>query len=516
MLAGCGSSGPSPTQQPSHRSGPELQSIFEAVSALIAAPAHTLDELKRLGVDRIRLDMTWASLAPALTARRRPAGFDATDPASYPRAGWAIYDLVLRDAEARGIGVDLTIGGPVPVWAKGTGEPPGTHRPVWKPNAAEFGSFVAAVGKRYSGRYRPAGASSPLPRIGFWSIWNEPNYGYDLAPQAIEHSTVEVSPMLYRGLLDAAWTALHATGHGGDTILFGETAPRGITTGDNPGNFSGMVPLRFVRALYCVDTALKPLQGQAATVRGCPSTTADSRQFRRLHPALFDASGFSDHPYPEGEASPTVRTPDEPDYADLASLPKLEHTLDAAKANYGSSPTVPIYSTEFGYQTDPPEPYHLSPTRAAGYLNWSEYISWRDPRIRSYDQYLLIDPASSTGSSFDTGLKFANGTPKATYAAFRMPLFLPASTQSPGRQLEVWGCVRPVHAHHADTSATLQFAAGSSTRFRTLRVLRITDANGYFDVTQRFPRSGTVRVALRYPNSGGEIYSRSVAVTVHR
>ena len=34
----------------------------------------------------------------------------------------------------------------------------------------------------------------------------------------------------------------------------------------------------------------------------------------------------------------------------------------------------------------------VSPALAASYLNWAEYLTWRDPRIRSYDQYLLIDP----------------------------------------------------------------------------------------------------------------------------
>ena len=177
---------------------------------------------------------------------------------------------------------------------------PGNRFQSWKPSAAEFGQFVHAVGTRYSGHYTPAGASTPLPRISFWSIWNEPNYGVDLSPQAIDQSRVEVSPRLYRGLVDAAWSAFAATGHRGDTILIGETAPRGITTGNSPGNFSGMVPLRFIRALYCVDTSFTPLSGTAASERGCPPDGAGSRHFAAEHPGLFQASGFADHPYPQG------------------------------------------------------------------------------------------------------------------------------------------------------------------------------------------------------------------------
>jgi hypothetical protein len=33
----------------------------------------------------------------------------------------------------------------------------------------------------------------------------------------------------------------------------------------------------------------------------------------------------------------------------------------------------------------------LYPTLAAYYMNWSEYLTWRDPRQLSYDQYQLRD-----------------------------------------------------------------------------------------------------------------------------
>ena len=90
--------------------------------------------------------------------------------------------------------------------------------------------------------------------------------------------------------------------------------------------------------------------------------------------------------------------------------------------------------------TDPPEPGSpgISPTLAAAYLNWAEYISWRNPRVVSWDQYLLTDPPQGQ-SSFDTGLEFHNGAKKALYEAFRIPVYLPISTSSIRRELEVWG-----------------------------------------------------------------------------
>ncbi len=493
-----------------------LISIFGGAAQLTNDPAGTLDQLKKLGVQRIRVDVRWSQFAPAASARQPPAGFRAADPAGYPAAAWAPLDAVVQAAAARGIGVEATLGGPAPLWAEGPGDPVQAGEPVgiWKPRAADFAQFVQAVGTRYSGDF--AGAGGRLPRISFWSIWNEPNYGQDLAPQAIDHSAVEVAPALYRGLVGAAWTGLHTTGHGRDTILIGETAPRGITTGDNPGNFSGMVPLRFLRALYCLDAGFAMLRGTAATLRGCPASGA-AAGFRAANPGLFQATGLAAHLYPQGELSPATRVPGEPDFADFASLPVLASTLDRALGAYGSSRRLPIYSTEFGYQTNPPELYHAPPALASAYLNEAEYLSWRNPRIRSYDQYLLSDPPNAGPSSgFDTGLEFKDGTPKATLAAFRMPLYLPVTSERGGGPLEVWGEVRPAPYAAAQTGAVqhaeIQFAAGTGGAFRTLRSIPLPATSGYFDTTVRFPGPGTVRLAWSYPG-GAQALSRTVAVT---
>ncbi len=495
--------------------GPEA--IFAAPGLLLSDPAGTLDRLRHLGVDRVRLSIRWSTLAPAPDSRTRPSGLDAGSPAAYPAAGWSGYDAVVRDAVARGIGLYLSLEGPAPLWATGTGAPRGGPYPEWEPSPAEFGAFVLAVATRYSGRYTPPGSTSPLPPVSFWSVWNEPNYGVNLAPQAIDDSTVEVAPRLYRSLLDAAFSALQDTGHGHDTILIGELAPRGQTVGNFPGNFAGMVPLRFLRALYCVDSSFKRLSGAAAAARGCPTDSAASAQFAPAHPALFQASGFAAHPYPQGGLPPNSVTPGEPDYADLAALPQLERTLDRLQRAYGSSARYPIYSTEFGYQTDPPEKIArtTSPATAAYYLNWAEYISWRDQRVRSYDQYLLTDPPKG---NFASGLVFADGVPKRTYDAYRMPLYLPVNSAPGGHPLEVWGCVRPAGYARLETGATqhveIQWSPGRTGRFRTVMTVPITDPYGYFDVRVPFGSSGAVRLTWTYPHGRPTIHSRTAGVTV--
>jgi hypothetical protein len=499
------------------RPGPE--SIFEPKEPLFTNPAGTLDLMRRLGVDRVKVFVAWNSLAPNASSRVRPR-FDATSPAGYPASGWAIYDTIDRDAAARGIPLYFAVGGLAPLWATAPNPAPGGpyEGAQWKPSPAQFGPFVRAVATRYSGHYTPPGASSPLPRVSFWSIWNEPNLGSaDLAPQAIDHSTVETSPAMYRGLVDAAWSALQATGHGGDTILIGELAPYGQNGGNYPGNYGEMVPLRFVRALYCVGSTDQPLQGAAAAARRCPTTAAGSKRFAADHPGLFQATGYAIHPYPSLAIAPNVVLPNGPDFVNLASLPRLQTLLDKVTRLYGSNKRFPFYITEYGYFTNPPLPVGAPLATAAADINQAEYMSWLNPQIRSYDQYLLMDPPASSGSKFVTGLEFANGGRKPSYAAYRMPIFLPVTRAQRGQALDVWGCVRPAHHVEAATGqlqqALIELQPTAGAPFRTVASVSIKNVHGYFDVRVRFPSSGTVRLAWSYPH-GPTIYSRSVPISV--
>ena len=126
---------------------------------------------------------------------------------AYPAANWGIYDAIVRDAKASGIQVYFLLTGGAPRWANGAGMPSGTHS-QWKPNAVQFGAFAKAVGTRYNGRYKPKGQKSALPRVSFWSIWNEPNYGFDLAPQTTGSGSIETgrrSTAGCSGTPGAAW-----------------------------------------------------------------------------------------------------------------------------------------------------------------------------------------------------------------------------------------------------------------------------------------------------------------------
>jgi hypothetical protein len=496
-----------------------LQTIFTEGSAIIQDPAGEIAQLHALGVNRVRVSFTWGSIAPKGTSFKKPR-FDATDPNAYPAANWAPYDAITRDLAADHMTLDLVLAPPPPQWAAGKGIPQdGNPHPYWKPSAHDFEQFVEAVGKRYSGTFTPKGQSTPLPRENFWSLWNEPNIGVMLAPQSVNGPTIESSPTQYRHLADAAWTALHRTGHGSDTILADEIAPAGGTIAGAPGNFNAMAPLRFLRVLYCVDPKFQFYSGKAATERGCPAKM-NTKQFAAANPVLFHATAVGAHFYSQGLA-PNAVTPDEPDYAELGEVSNLFTTLDHLQQIYGSHKKFDVYDTEFGYQTTPPDTQSgtVSPKQAAKWLNWSEYIHWHYPRILSYDQYLMEDPQPVPGKrqykSFATGIVTYKGKRKPGWYAFRMPVWLPKTTTSATGTLEVWGTARPAKfVPMAQRSPVqIQFKPKSGGAWKTVATESTRTSFGYFDVHQKFPASGLVRLRWSPPH-GAAMVSRTTPITV--
>jgi hypothetical protein len=522
----------------------QQMSIMEDDPHLDVDPVGTLARMRLLGTQVVRVSVHWDWIAPSVTSAHAPRGFNASNPAAYSAARWNLWDTIATAAHEDGITVDFDLMGGAPRWAQGPGRPKGNHNDNWSPSASAFGAFVRAIGTRYSGTYTPPGASAPLPRVSFWTVWNEPDYGPSLAPQGVPGNLkVENSPRMYRGLLDAAWSGLNTTGHhtSTDTIAWGELAPRGESFW---GVFSGMKPLTFLRALYCVDSRYHQLRGTAAKLRGCPTTAAASRRFRAQHPALFGASGVTDHPYmrwykPNHEQNPDpVNHSSTTDYSSLGVIGNLTRALDRLQQTYGSRTRFPIYDTEFGYITSPPKRspdptssvkvIYLSPDKAADYMNWAEYLSWRNPRLRSIEQYLLYDPVKPTRSNdfggFASGLLTWDGVQKATYDAWRLPLYLPVTTEHGGHALEVWGCVRPAAFGGLDSgsaqTAEIQFAPGSTGQYATVDTVPVSTDSCYFDRHITFPSSGTVRLLYTYPTvepapaGGVQVPSRSVAVTV--
>jgi hypothetical protein len=512
--------------------------MFQDGGQLLADPAGALAKFRALGANSVRVVVFWYQIAPHPEARKMPK-FNATDPNAYPAANWKVWDTIVRDAAADGMKVDLTVTGGSPTWSDGPGIPRSYLRNAhwaWKPNAAQYGQFMQAMGKRYSGTFIPRGDSTPIPRVSMWSLWNEPNFGEDLGPQAIRDSTVLTAPMYYRSLANQGYNALKKTGHGRDTILMGELAVEGyepsrqpVKTGGFPGVMAQTRPQLFLRQLYCVDNHFKPLTGSTAKAVNCPTSAAASRRFRSQNPGLFNVTGLSIHPYAQNQ-SPASRAGDQPDFIHFPDIPAAEAEIDHLNRIYGSHRRFPVYNDEYGYITNPPYPKrgihnYVSPATAAYYINWAEYISWKNPRLASYMQYLLLDPPANAGpyAAFASGLYFANGKPKADAPAYMVPVFMPKTALTAGQSAEVWGEARASRFMQTDTGqpqpVQIQFQPNGHGAWTTLQT--ITTA-GYFDVHVKVPGSGNLRLSYTYPQTdpllpvdflGTTVVSRTIKIT---
>ena len=498
-----------------------LESIFQDDQLVLYSPQptviRTLDTLRGLGVDRLRVTVLWLALAPDPTSTTEPSGFNASDPAAYSAAAWAPYDRLTRLAAARGIGIDFNVTAPGPLWAMGR-PAPAKYANHYRPGAADFGQFVAAVGTRYSGTYRPAGThGKPLPRVSYWSIWNEPNQPGWLAPQwgSVSAQRVMVSPGVYRANMDAAYASLSHTGHttSTDTILIGELAPEGseATTSESP-----ITPLPFLRTLYCLDSNYQPLRGVPATGADCPASGSPSA-FVSAHPALFQATGLGHHPY--SFFLPPGASMSDQNFAPLSDLPRLESTLDRIFAAYSVHRQLPLYFTEYGYETNPPNPYRgVSLSRQALYLDQAEYMAWKDPRVRAMAQFLLEDsapdpsfPKGSIGywSTFQTGLEFLGGAHKPSFDAYRLPIYIPTPSFHSGASLFVWAMLRPA-PNGTVQHAQIQWSSGDG-QYRTIASVSTSDPSGFLTATVKPPGSGALRIQWVSP-TGATVESRSAAV----
>jgi hypothetical protein len=445
-----------------------------------AARAQALDDAAALGADGIRAVVRWRDVAPA----RRPGGFEPADPAGYPAARWEALDDLVRGAGARGLFVLLSPSTPGPSWASGCAR----RRDVCRPDPGAYGAFVQALGRRYDGTY------AGLPRVDRWSLGNEPNQPAWLQPQLARRRgiTFPVAAVLYRALARAGIRGLRATGHAADQLLLGETSPIGQTTGALARRPAA--PGAFVRTLLCIDAHGRPLRGAAAAVRRCRGRFAGLR-----------VSGFAHHPYAQGGSRPPTYRGDPATEITLASVGRLERILDAAARRGRIPPRLPIHFTEHGYQTNPPDgTLGISPARQAAYVNRSDWIAYRNPRVHTVAQYKLADDPVISG--FQSGLRFADGRPKPAYAAYQLPLWV---SERGAARLRVYGQLRPL-ARAATARVELQNAPLADSAFATVATFTVrSGTNAFLRTIPRF--EGRFRLAWT-PAGGPPTLSRTARI----
>ncbi len=179
-----------------------------------------------------------------------------------------------------------------------------------------------------------------------------------------------------------------------------------------------------------------------------------------------------------------------------------------------------MYTTEFGYKSNPPNPYvRTSLSEQAEWLNQSDYLAYRDPRVKSVAQFLLVDDRPRAGaavgsrsywSTFQSGLRYDNGKKKPAYAAYRLPIWVPTARH--GSRVFIWGQLRPAD-HSQVQTALLQYRAHGAHRWKLVRRLRTSSSEGYFAVYEPIRAAGHIRLAWPDPADGRTYYSRTVGIS---
>jgi hypothetical protein len=425
-------------------------SMFEDARALAGADPEsrqrTLDEIQALGADTLRIGVGWDQVAPDPQARQKP-DFDAADPSAYP--GFGRYDDLVQRATRMGFRIMITLAPPAPRWATRGGR--GDN---YRLDSSKFADFAGATARRYSGEF------NGLPAVYYFSIWNEPGHQLFLKPRPL-------APRIYRRMVERAMPAIRRAAPAAK-VFVGELAPVGTDT-------KVIGPLTFLRKWLCLDASYKRLRGQKARAAGC-------RNFEKV-----DADGFAHHPYGVQERSTRPRKGR--DIVNISVIRRLGKALDRAARAGRISARMPIYNTEFGSQSSPPDPFvGISLASQARLINHGEEISHRYPRLKSYSQYLLYDDEPREGSAavkwsgFQTGLRFDDGRKKPSYDAYRCAIVVRKRRSG----VRIWGHVRP-----GVGPRRVQLQRRVSGRFVDAGGVIETNSRGYFNVTGK--RSGIYR-----------------------
>jgi hypothetical protein len=424
-----------------------------------------LQQARELGIERVRLTAGWSVIAPQPASPSVPAG-DLTDPAAYSAGSWHNLDRAVRLTVDAGLRPMIDIAFWAPRWATSAPEDQ-TDRLRTAIDPAQYARFAAAVAARYRGGYVPppdggasavaaspspdsnllerllgglglgraaaqkvvAPASEPLPAVDIFTIWNEPNHAGFLLPQWRRQGGryVPDSPRTYRVMVRAAYPAIKAAAPQ-STVLIGATSSGGSSVAGR----NGVPPLLFLRELACVDRRLRA------------KTTADCAGFTPI-----PGDGWAHHPY-------SLRTrpdalPHNPDNLPVAATGRLLRTLRKLVSAGRLSPRLAdLYLTEYGYETNPPDPRApFSPAQQPVMLAWAEYLGTRDPAVKMWSQFQLRDrPGHRAGpdmrrfGDWQTGLIDAEGVAKPALSLFRTPGFARCRTVRGRRVVAVWGRLR--------------------------------------------------------------------------
>ena len=151
--------------------------------------------------------------------------------------------------------------------------------------------------------------------------------------------------------------------------------------------------------MLCLKPDGTPYDGADAARRRCQDFVKN--------PTL-KATAFAHHPYTK-KVAPTV-APKNPDEITIANIGTLGPLLDTLAAQSGGkiAADLPIFLTEFGYESEPDPRNGIPLLRQAEFNQLAEFLAYNDPRVAATTQFLLKDAAPLrrspvTGKAYKVG-----------------------------------------------------------------------------------------------------------------
>jgi putative glycosyl hydrolase len=269
------------------------------------------------------------------------------------------------------------------------------------------------------------------PWVRDWTIWNEPNSAVFLRPSTAKTYVDK--------LLNPAYAQLHAATPGA-RVAGGVTGPR--------AGAAGVAPVPWIRAMAAAH-------------------------------AKLDA--YAHHPYP---GRPQSETPWGPKCVNcqtitMADLERLEREVSRA---FGPKP---IWLTEYGYQTNPPDIFiGVSPQQQATYYASAALRVYRASAVTMLIYFIVRDDRAPAG--WQSGFFTSDGLVKPSYGAFRLPLM---QTSRHGNLVGLWGQVRP-----RSGKQPFRVRLEDDERTSWLGGTRWTDEKGFFSISVAAPAGARLRI----------------------
>jgi hypothetical protein len=119
----------------------------------------------------------------------------------------------------------------------------------------------------------------------------------------------------------------------------------------------------------------------------------------------------------------------------VLSLAHLEQLIREVKRDFGPKR---IWLTEYGYETNPPDPNGVSWGLQSQYLAEAAMRAATAPYVDLLIQFMVQDEARSNG--WQSGLLSSIGLPKPAFNSFMLPIAVAARTRT---RTTIWGQVRP-------------------------------------------------------------------------